>query len=418
MAPTVSPIADVLDAALVAADPAATRMQLSRLPALNTDLDDASSVYSSSSSGCSASLMHAPPSSSSLRPNEHLAVLLDKHLWKPDSTSSSCDFFYCRTPFGIFERRHHCRKCGGVFCRACSSRSTPLLDVRALPFLQPPRGHSIFDFQSEKSLVLNARVCIECYDQIHGVSRPPSIHDARVVDGEGSRASSPASSAILTPPLRSLRSKASMASLVSTSSSGSSSRIAVSVSHASLPSSATTSPHIPAVVPKLPGEPSYGPLDAYPLARCSALCKLSGGGRWQPAPSVVQAGKRTVPLGDRHMPWVPQAADEMEPDIPEPVALEEERRDRTRRSAPWGKAPYEVEWERQERRARRQREGLFVKDGEFRYRLPMRTASPPAAVPVPARTDTDAADSLGISWHKPQESMLGVPRSLVAQSTF
>ncbi|KAL1759140.1 hypothetical protein FB107DRAFT_205807 [Schizophyllum commune] len=412
MAPAVSPVADAFNAALLAADAAAsataTRMEHAHLPTLNTDLDDASSVYSASSGGCSSTLMQpASPSSHPIRPNEHLAVLLDKHLWKPDSTSSSCDYFYCRTTFGIFERRHHCRKCGGIFCRVCTSRTTPLLNVRALPFLQPPRGHSIFEYQSSQSPVVNARVCIECHDQIYGVARSPSIPDARVVEAVESRASSPASSGILTPPIRTLRNKTSMASLASTSSAGSSSR-----SGASHPSSAATSPRVPSpVIQKMPGEPSYGPLDAYPLARCSALCKLSGGGRWQPAPSVVPAGKRTVPLGDRHKPWVaPSPIDEV--DTP-PAAPERERR-----NVPWGKAPYEVEWEREERRERRRREGVFVQDGEFRYRLPVKQEEAPAT-PVPVRVDeTSSDDGLGISWYKPQQSMLGVPRSLVAQSTF
>ncbi|KAL1740497.1 FYVE zinc finger-domain-containing protein [Schizophyllum fasciatum] len=417
MAPAVSPVADAFDAALLAADNAAAspaavanaaphdaRMQLSHLPALNTDLDDASSVYSASSGGCSSTLVQpTSPSSAHIRPNEHLAVLLDKHLWKPDSTSSSCDYFYCRTSFGIFERRHHCRKCGGIFCRVCTARTTPLLDVRALPFLQPPRGHSIFEYQSPKSPVVNARVCIECHDQIYGVARPASLPDARVVPGVASRASSPASSGILTPPLRTLRNKASLASLASTSSAGSSSRAA------SLPSSTATSPRVPSpVIQKLPGEPSYGPLDAYPLARCSALCKLSGGGRWQPAPAVVPAGKRTVPLGDRHKPWAAPVPtlEEDAADVPAP-----------RRTVPWGKAPYEVEWEREERRERRRREGVFVQDGEFRYRLPVRSEEAPA-VPVPVRADEGSDDGMGISWYRPQQSMLGVPRSLVAQSTF
>lgn len=38
-----------------------------------------------------------------------------------------------------FTRRHHCRRCGRVFCAACSSRTAPV------------RGRSV-------------RVCDECYD--------------------------------------------------------------------------------------------------------------------------------------------------------------------------------------------------------------------------------------------------------------
>ncbi len=45
-------------------------------------------------------------------------------------------------------------------------------------------------------------------------------------------------------------------------------------------------------------ERSYGELDAYPLRRCSVLCKATGGGRWEPKPCIVLDGYRLpVPGG-------------------------------------------------------------------------------------------------------------------------
>ncbi|CAM0137186.1 hypothetical protein VKS41_008767 [Umbelopsis sp. WA50703] len=42
--------------------------------------------------------------------------------WKPDSEASHCAYPGCTTRFSIFERRHHCRKCGDIFCAAhCSN---------------------------------------------------------------------------------------------------------------------------------------------------------------------------------------------------------------------------------------------------------------------------------------------------------
>ncbi|KAL8093823.1 hypothetical protein AgCh_035631 [Apium graveolens] len=39
--------------------------------------------------------------------------------WLPDSSSTSC--MQCNNPFTALTRgRHHCRFCGGIFCRACS----------------------------------------------------------------------------------------------------------------------------------------------------------------------------------------------------------------------------------------------------------------------------------------------------------
>ncbi|KAI8888966.1 hypothetical protein K501DRAFT_209400 [Backusella circina FSU 941] len=42
--------------------------------------------------------------------------------WKPDSDSTKCGFPSCQTHFGLFERRHHCRRCGDIFCSVhCSN---------------------------------------------------------------------------------------------------------------------------------------------------------------------------------------------------------------------------------------------------------------------------------------------------------
>ena len=77
---------------------------------------------------------HNPPPRHPLRTNEHLAVLLPKHLWKvrkrtasiavmdtdlrltqADSMASRCDNFFCHVRFSLFERRHVCR--GPLFLR-------------------------------------------------------------------------------------------------------------------------------------------------------------------------------------------------------------------------------------------------------------------------------------------------------------
>ncbi|KNE55848.1 hypothetical protein AMAG_01717 [Allomyces macrogynus ATCC 38327] len=39
--------------------------------------------------------------------------------WRPDSEVSNC--VACGVAFTLLERRHHCRKCGDVFCHACTA---------------------------------------------------------------------------------------------------------------------------------------------------------------------------------------------------------------------------------------------------------------------------------------------------------
>lgn len=86
-------------------------------------------------------------------------------------------------------------------------------------------------------------------------------------------------------------------------------------------------------------ERSYGELDAYPLRRSSLMCKATGGGRWEPKQSPVLDGYR------------------------HPV--------------PGGKAPFELEMEREEMIQRQQRQNL-VKDGPFQYRIPIKQQSQPS----------------------------------------
>ena len=44
--------------------------------------------------------------------------------WTRNSATSSCE--RCEAPFGLSNRRHHCRKCGYAVCQNCSSRKTVL----------------------------------------------------------------------------------------------------------------------------------------------------------------------------------------------------------------------------------------------------------------------------------------------------
>ncbi|KAL2834747.1 FYVE domain protein [Aspergillus pseudoustus] len=61
--------------------------------------------------------------------NEHLGEvtgLPTRDHWKADSASPNCDSPTCRSSFGLFLRRHHCRHCGHVFCSSHTPHMVPL----------------------------------------------------------------------------------------------------------------------------------------------------------------------------------------------------------------------------------------------------------------------------------------------------
>ncbi|KAI8325086.1 hypothetical protein GQ54DRAFT_252028, partial [Martensiomyces pterosporus] len=49
---------------------------------------------------------------------------LPESAWEPDEATAVCR--QCARRFTLFLRRHHCRRCGLVFCDSCSSNRTLL----------------------------------------------------------------------------------------------------------------------------------------------------------------------------------------------------------------------------------------------------------------------------------------------------
>ncbi|EPQ61181.1 hypothetical protein GLOTRDRAFT_135717 [Gloeophyllum trabeum ATCC 11539] len=192
--------------------------------------------------------------------NEHLAVLLPKHLWKPDALATRCETFTCQAPFSLFQRRHHCRKCGGVFCSACTTRSTPLLDTSNLNFMHPPRNIPISVFESPISPITVSRVCDDCYQQIHNIRVRPAPPTTSAEDVPALARPRPSMRRSMTSPAVQLQR-------------------ANSLSH---------------VRPSITNEKSasYGELDAYPLRNSSAVCKATGGGRWTPRQVTIPINSR------------------------------------------------------------------------------------------------------------------------------
>ncbi|KAH9921303.1 FYVE zinc finger-domain-containing protein [Fomitopsis serialis] len=337
----------------------------SRSPSVHTlDKDDRASIASSqgtspsASESSSLSSLETPSSSFSdplsgpsvTRRYEHLAVLLPKRLWKPDQQAARCSVFLCRKQFSIFERKHHCRKCGDVVCGTCSTRSTLLLDTSNLDFFYPPRDTPISVYASPISPVSQERVCDHCWDQVHGVVTPRSplsysaspvaLHDSpRDTHSPASSVSS--SSGVHTPPdilspiarpalRRSVTASPASAGTSSPRPPSSPLRSPVQSSQAlSAMASVHVADHELAAVDK-PAEADLGELESYPLRRASQICKATGGGRWAP--------KQYINLIGDHLP---------------------------------GQKPQyliELEWEEAERR--RRKANPVYESGDFKLRVP------------------------------------------------
>ena len=54
-----------------------------------------------------------------------------------DGSTTVCSASSCQEPFGFFQRRHHCRKCGGIFCWQHSSNQVRLDELARFH----PEGH-------------------------------------------------------------------------------------------------------------------------------------------------------------------------------------------------------------------------------------------------------------------------------------
>ena len=72
-------------------------------------------------------------------------------MWTPDEAAEQCQGAGCTSgDFNLFNRRHHCRACGGLFCDRCTQSRM------ALPHL----GYPLYEEQ---------RVCEPCCAAAEGV---------------------------------------------------------------------------------------------------------------------------------------------------------------------------------------------------------------------------------------------------------
>ncbi|PHU24803.1 1-phosphatidylinositol-3-phosphate 5-kinase FAB1B [Capsicum chinense] len=81
-------------------------------------------------------------------PKRDSSVEVSRDFWMPDQSCRVC--YECDSLFTLFNRRHHCRLCGRVFCAKCTSNSVPV----------PPREPGLLKEECEK-----VRVCHFCFKQ-------------------------------------------------------------------------------------------------------------------------------------------------------------------------------------------------------------------------------------------------------------
>ncbi|KAL0308374.1 UNVERIFIED_CONTAM: 1-phosphatidylinositol-3-phosphate 5-kinase FAB1A [Sesamum radiatum] len=73
---------------------------------------------------------------------------MSRDFWMPDESCRVC--YECDSQFTIFNRKHHCRLCGRVFCAKCTANSIPALSD------EPKSGREDGD---------RIRVCNYCFNQ-------------------------------------------------------------------------------------------------------------------------------------------------------------------------------------------------------------------------------------------------------------
>jgi hypothetical protein len=69
--------------------------------------------------------------------------------WKADAEVNACENKKCSKVFGILRRKHHCRRCGGIFCDGCTTSRMALKN----PLTETGRA---------TGMVQDCRVCDDC----------------------------------------------------------------------------------------------------------------------------------------------------------------------------------------------------------------------------------------------------------------
>ena len=95
--------------------------------------------------------------------------------WVPDHKVTHCSFPGCGKQFSFRLRRHHCRRCGLVFCSEHSqhrvnkdqlAEEQQMKEAGPLPII-PGRASSLTSSDGSSEIGQFVRVCDTCFDKLH-----------------------------------------------------------------------------------------------------------------------------------------------------------------------------------------------------------------------------------------------------------
>lgn len=96
----------------------------------------------------------------------------EEAVWQEDSGVKACPL--CETKFTFFNRRHHCRKCGKIFCNKCCGKFCTFIPGSSVVEPEEEGGRTIVrnEYQYYKF-----RTCDKCYDEIKMLKEALGIVD-------------------------------------------------------------------------------------------------------------------------------------------------------------------------------------------------------------------------------------------------
>lgn len=105
-----------------------------------------------------ALIRHGLATSAKQYAGEKRNVVDEKARWKADKEVEACENSNCKKAFTFLRRKHHCRRCGGIFCDACTTRRITLRN----PLTE--QGRVV-------GTVADCRVCADCAAKAETVGR-------------------------------------------------------------------------------------------------------------------------------------------------------------------------------------------------------------------------------------------------------